>query len=66
MTNRMLKDQFIGRTFWIVLIGIFGTHLLSFFIRGTFVEPWVLLAIGIGVLFLSWKDLKWGLFIAFA
>ncbi len=62
----MLKDQFIGRTFWIVLIGIFGTHLLSFFIRGTFVEPWVLLAIGIGVLFLSWKDLKWGLFIAFA
>lgn len=62
----MLKDQFTGKTFWMLLIGIFGLHLLSFFVRATFVEPWVLLVIGLGTVFLAWKDLKWGLYIAFA
>ncbi len=62
----MLKDQFIGKTFYLVLAGIFSAHLLSFFVRDTAVEPWLLLAIGLGALVLSWKNLRAGLMLAFA
>jgi O-antigen ligase len=62
----MLKDQFIGKTFHLVLAGIFSVHLLSFFIRGTAFEPWILLVIGLAALVLSWKNLRTGLMLAFA
>lgn len=62
----MFTKQFFGKLTWPTIISIIAVHVGAIFFRGTNFELPLLILIGLATLYVTWRSLENGLYVAFA